>query len=45
VAVLSSQLDREAEEFTRRRERMEELLAELRGRTADVARGGGEASM
>jgi acetyl-CoA carboxylase carboxyltransferase component len=45
VAVLTSQLDREAEEFTRRRERMEELVAELRGRTAEVARGGGEASM
>src|SRR5207245_8082329 len=42
VAVLSSQLDREAEEFARRRERMEELVAELRERTAQVARGGGE---
>jgi acetyl-CoA carboxylase carboxyltransferase component len=45
VAVLTSQLDREAEEFTRRRHRMEELVAELRERTAGVARGGGEASM
>jgi 3-methylcrotonyl-CoA carboxylase beta subunit len=45
VAVLTSQLDREAEEFTRRRERMEELVAELRDRTREVARGGGEASM
>jgi acetyl-CoA carboxylase carboxyltransferase component len=42
VAVLTSQLDREAEEFVRRRERMEELVAELRVRTAQVARGGGE---
>jgi acetyl-CoA carboxylase carboxyltransferase component len=42
VAVLTSQLDREAEEFARRRERMEELVAELRERTAQVARGGGE---
>src|SRR5947207_11833152 len=42
MAVLTSQLDRDAEEFARRRERMEELLAELRERTAHVARGGGE---
>jgi acetyl-CoA carboxylase carboxyltransferase component len=45
VAVLTSQLDREAEEFARRRERMEELVAELRERTAQVARGGGEKAM
>jgi acetyl-CoA carboxylase carboxyltransferase component len=45
VAVLTSQLDREAEEFTRRREQMEELVAEVRGRTAQVARGGGEKAM
>jgi acetyl-CoA carboxylase carboxyltransferase component len=42
VAVLTSQLDRDAEEFARRRGRMEELVAELRERTAQVARGGGE---
>ena len=42
MAVLSSQLDRDAEEFARQRERMEELVAELRDRTAQVARGGGE---
>jgi acetyl-CoA carboxylase carboxyltransferase component len=42
VAVLTSQLDRDAEEFARRRERMEELVAEVRERTAEVARGGGE---
>src|SRR3954469_22626042 len=42
VAVLTSQLDREAEEFGRRRGRMEELVAEVRERTAQVARGGGE---
>jgi acetyl-CoA carboxylase carboxyltransferase component len=42
VAVLTSQLDRDAEEFTHRRERMAELVAELRKRTAQVARGGGE---
>jgi acetyl-CoA carboxylase carboxyltransferase component len=45
VAVLTSQLDREAEEFARRRGRMEELVAELRERTAQVARGGGEKAM
>jgi acetyl-CoA carboxylase carboxyltransferase component len=42
VAVLTSQLDRHAEEFGRRRERMEQLVAELRERTAQVAQGGGE---
>jgi acetyl-CoA carboxylase carboxyltransferase component len=45
VGVLTSQLDRDAEEFARRRERMEELVAELRERTAQVARGGGEKAM
>src|SRR3954452_9307493 len=42
MAVLTSQLDRDAEEFARRRVRMEELVAELGERTAQVARGGGE---
>jgi acetyl-CoA carboxylase carboxyltransferase component len=42
VAVLTSQLDRDAEEFARRHERMGELVAELRERTAQIARGGGE---
>src|SRR5881394_3826936 len=42
MAVLTSQLDRDAEEFARRRARMEELVAEVRERTAQVARGGGE---
>src|SRR5690349_24041717 len=45
MAVLTSQLDRDAEEFARRRERMEELVAEVRERTAQVARGGGEKAM
>jgi acetyl-CoA carboxylase carboxyltransferase component len=45
VAVLTSQLDRDAEEFARRHDRMEELVAELQGRTAEAALGGGEASM
>src|SRR3954470_3596278 len=42
MAVLTSQLDRDAEEFTRRRELMEGLVADLRERSAQVARGGGE---
>jgi acetyl-CoA carboxylase carboxyltransferase component len=41
VAVLTSQVDR-SEEFARRRDRMSELVDELRERTAHVARGGGE---
>jgi acetyl-CoA carboxylase carboxyltransferase component len=41
VAVLTSQVER-SEEFTRRRDRMESLVAELRERTAQVAKGGGE---
>src|SRR6266550_2295478 len=45
MAVLSSQLERESDEFARRRERMEELVAELRERTTQVARGGGEAAV
>jgi acetyl-CoA carboxylase carboxyltransferase component len=42
MAVLSSQVERESADFDRRRARMEELVAELRERTALVARGGGE---
>jgi acetyl-CoA carboxylase carboxyltransferase component len=45
VAVLTTQLDRDAEEFAGRRARMEELVAELRERSAQVARGGGEKAM
>jgi len=41
VAVLESTVARD-DAFARRRERMEELVAELRERTAAVARGGGE---
>jgi acetyl-CoA carboxylase carboxyltransferase component len=41
MAVLSSQAVRD-EGFERRRERMEALVAELRERSAQVARGGGE---
>ncbi len=45
MAVLTSAADRNAAEFALRRERMEELVAELRERTAQVARGGGEQAM
>jgi acetyl-CoA carboxylase carboxyltransferase component len=45
VAVLSSQAERGSEEFARRAERMAELVAELRARTAQVAAGGGERSV
>ena len=41
MAVLTSQVER-SEEFSRRHERMAGLVAELRERTAAVARGGGE---
>ncbi len=41
MAVLSSQVER-SEEFERRRARMDELVAELRERSARVAEGGGE---
>jgi acetyl-CoA carboxylase carboxyltransferase component len=41
VAVLESTVARD-DAFARRRERMQELVAELRERTAGVARGGGE---
>ena len=41
MAILSSQVER-TDEFARRRERMERLVAELRERTAQVARGGGD---
>src|SRR5437763_10107001 len=42
MAVLASQIERGSGEYARRRERMEQLVAELRERTAQVARGGGE---
>ena len=45
MAVLTSQAERGTEAFSRRRERMTALVAELRGRTAEVARGGGDASV
>jgi len=45
MAVLTSQLERGSDEFSRRHERMAALVAELRERTAQVARGGGEAAV
>ena len=44
MAVLTSQTDR-TDAFDERRARMEELVAELRERTAQVARGGGERAL
>jgi acetyl-CoA carboxylase carboxyltransferase component len=41
VALLQSTVER-TDEFARRRARMEELVAQLRERTAQVARGGGD---
>src|ERR671936_2254969 len=42
MAVLSSQVARDSDVYARRREVMDGLVAELRERTALVARGGGE---
>jgi acetyl-CoA carboxylase carboxyltransferase component len=42
MALLTSRVDRTTAEFARRRERMASLVAELRGRAATVALGGGE---
>jgi acetyl-CoA carboxylase carboxyltransferase component len=44
VAVLTSQAER-SDAFEERRARMEELVTELRERTAQVARGGGEKAL
>ncbi len=45
MAVLTSQAERESDEYERRRERMEALVSELRERTAQVARGGGSSAV
>ena len=45
MAVLTSQAERGSDEFARRHERMATLVAELRERTAQIAAGGGEASV
>ena len=41
MAVLTSHVERESDVFEQRREGMGALVAELRERTTDVARGGG----
>jgi acetyl-CoA carboxylase carboxyltransferase component len=41
VAILETRVDRDAPEFAANRERMEELVTELRERTAEIANGGG----
>jgi acetyl-CoA carboxylase carboxyltransferase component len=43
--LLTSQVERDTDLFARRTERMSGLVEELRERTAQVARGGGEASV
>src|SRR6184192_2645501 len=45
MALLLSPVDRESDEYGRRRERMEALVGELRERTVRVARGGGERAL
>jgi acetyl-CoA carboxylase carboxyltransferase component len=45
MAVLTSQVERESNLFARRQEVMSALVSELRERTAQVARGGGEKSL
>src|SRR5438445_1586316 len=45
MAVLSSQVERDTDVFARRRERMDTLVAEVRERTALVARGGSAESV
>jgi acetyl-CoA carboxylase carboxyltransferase component len=44
MAVLTSQVERGTDTFERRHGRMEQLVAELRERTAEAARGGGDAA-
>jgi acetyl-CoA carboxylase carboxyltransferase component len=45
MALLASQVDRGSDEYARRRERMEALVAELGERTSLVAAGGGERAL
>jgi acetyl-CoA carboxylase carboxyltransferase component len=45
VAVLSSQVERGSDDFSRRHDRMAALVTELRQRTLQVARGGGEGAV
>ncbi len=41
MAILESRVDRDAPEFSANRERMEQLVSELRERTAEASKGGG----
>jgi 3-methylcrotonyl-CoA carboxylase beta subunit len=45
MAVLATAVERDSDVFARRRQRMEELVAELHERTAGVAQGGGEKAL
>ena len=45
MGLLATQVERDSDVFAARRERMESLVAELRERTAEVARGGGEKAL
>ena len=45
MTVLTSRVERDSDSFAQRRARMEGLVAELRERTAAVARGGGEKAL
>ncbi|HEX3454125.1 MAG TPA: carboxyl transferase domain-containing protein [Gaiellaceae bacterium] len=45
MTVLATQAERDSDLFATRRERMDALVAELRERTAQVARGGGEKAL
>ena len=45
MGLLATQVERDSDVFAARRERMESLVAELRERTAQVARGGGEKAL
>ncbi len=45
MSILATQVERSSDVFSARRTRMEELVAELRERTAQVARGGGEKAL
>jgi acetyl-CoA carboxylase carboxyltransferase component len=45
MAVLTSQVEQRSDVFARRRERMQELVAELRERTAEAATGGGSEAL
>jgi acetyl-CoA carboxylase carboxyltransferase component len=45
VGLLATQVERDSDVFAARRERMESLVAELRERTAQIARGGGEKAL